>query len=114
MQKLAKHAEPAAAELSDNMESGAHKFAKHAGPATKEFADKAIDMAHDVAKNAGPQAHKVCPTIDLSRLYVSQITYDYIRYRSLRGIECAPLIALGFIKQFSALAYPAEALKISS
>ena len=114
MQKLAKHAEPAAAELSDNMESGAHKFAKHAGPATKEFADKAIDMAHDVAKNAGPQAHKVCPTMDLSRLDVSQNTYDDIRYRSLRGIECVPMVALGFIKQFSALAYPAEPLNISS
>jgi len=77
MQKLAKHAEPAAAELSDNMESGAHKFAKHAGPATKEFSDKAIDMAHDVAKNAGPQAHKVCPTIDLLRVYVLQNIYGF-------------------------------------
>ena len=59
MQKLAKHAEPAASELSDKMEGGAHKFAKHAGPATKEFSDRAIDAAKDLSKNAAPKAHKV-------------------------------------------------------
>ena len=61
VQKLAKHAEPAANELSDRMEGGAHKFAKHAGPATKEFSDRAIDAAEDLSKNAAPKAHKVCP-----------------------------------------------------
>ena len=59
VQKLAKHAEPAAQELSDKMEGGAEKFAKHAGPATKEFSERAVDAAKDVEKHAAVKAHKV-------------------------------------------------------
>ena len=62
VQKLAKHAEPAANELGDRLEGGAHKFAKHAPAATKEFSDRAIDAAEDLSKNAAPKAHKVSPT----------------------------------------------------
>ena len=59
VQKLAKHAEPAAQELSDKMEGGAEKFAKHAGPAARELSERAVDAAKDVEKHAAPKAHKV-------------------------------------------------------
>ena len=59
LQKVAKHAEPAAIKLSDRMEEGADKFSKNAGPATKELSDKAVKVAHDVKEHAGPKAHQV-------------------------------------------------------
>ena len=59
LQKVAKHAEPAAHELSDRMEEGADKFSKNAGPAAKELSDKAVKVAHDVKEQAGPKAHQV-------------------------------------------------------
>ena len=60
LQKVAKHAEPAANELSDRMEEGADKFSKNAGPAAKELSDKAVKVAHNVKEQAGPKAHQVC------------------------------------------------------
>lgn len=57
---MAKHAEPAANELSDRMEEGADKFSKNAGPAAKELSDKAVKVAHNVKEQAGPKAHQVC------------------------------------------------------
>ena len=59
MQKVAKHAEPAANELSDRMEEGADKFSKNAGPAAKELSEKAVKAAHHVKEHAGPKAHQV-------------------------------------------------------
>lgn len=56
---MAKHAEPAAEEVSQNIEEGAHRFAHNAGPATKELTDRAIEGAHNVAKNAKPTADQV-------------------------------------------------------
>ena len=66
VQKLAKHAEPAAQELSDKMEGGAEKFAKHAGPATREFSERAVDAAKDVEKHAAVKAHKVWTLLRIS------------------------------------------------
>ena len=68
LQKVAKHAEPAANELSDRMEDGADKFSKNAGPAAKELSDKAVKVAHDVKEQAGPRAHQVCFTARFSWL----------------------------------------------
>lgn len=61
LQNIAKHAEPAAEEVSQRIEEGAHTFAANAGPATKELTDRAVDAAHDVAKQAKPTADEVCP-----------------------------------------------------
>jgi hypothetical protein len=69
LQNVAKHAEPAADEVSQNIEEGASKFAERAGPATREITDRAVDAAKDVAKNAKPTADKVLSPVQICRIW---------------------------------------------
>lgn len=72
-QNVAKHAEPAADEISQNIESGAHRLGKTAPKATRELTGGAVDAAHELAKSAKPIADQVrvcsrwlCAPYDLS------------------------------------------------
>ncbi len=56
---VAKHAEPAAEEMSQDIESGARRLGKTAPKATRELTSGAVDAAHELAKNAKPIADQV-------------------------------------------------------
>ena len=56
---MAKHAEPAAEEISQDIESGARRLGKTAPKATRELTSGAVDAAHELAKNAKPIADQV-------------------------------------------------------
>ena len=86
LQKVAKHAEPAANELSDRMEEGADKFSKNAGPAAKELSDKAVKVAHNVKEQAGPKAHQVCFSARITRLRLKKgIMSSGVKKKGLLG-----------------------------
>lgn len=59
LQNVAKHAEPAAEEISQDIESGARRLGKTAPKATRELTGGAVDAAHELAKSAKPIADQV-------------------------------------------------------